>query len=187
MIDDVSKLLDLAGGDIKNTPNKPKKDDLEINGFIAYYDIKKGSMPIAKPLVYDYYLQWSKNPLTAKRFYIKMNKIFGTQFYNGTKCWYLDPTCFKLPSFYSMSKDSRFFEVKKSKVLEKYKGVTETHGYFIARIKTEENTHYIGRYKTAKEAARAYDLESYRHYGNDAVLNFPQDVDKYEEKIKKET
>ena len=51
---------------------------------------------------------------------------------------------------------------------------------------TEENLHYLGRFESAKEAARKYDIEAYKHFGKNANLNFPQDVDKYEKEIKKE-
>jgi hypothetical protein len=48
-------------------------------------------------------------------------------------------------------------------------GVRPNHKRFIAKI-----AHcYIGSFKTAKEAAEAYDIEARKRYGEEAVLNFP--------------
>jgi hypothetical protein len=181
---DLNDLINAASGKT-DAPKRSNKtfQTLEIEGFINHYSITDGSSPMCKRLVYDYYVRWSKNPMTFKGFVVGFNRKFKTRHYNGIKCYYLNPESLALPPFYSMGKDRRYFKVK-SKRKYNFIGVTETFGYYIARLKTEENLHYLGRFKTAKEAAIAHDIEAYKHFGNDAKLNFPQDAKKYDKEKK---
>lgn len=68
---------------------------------------------------------------------------------------------------------------KKTKKGGKYKGVTfciEVTGKrpWRARIGFQNTVVYIGRFSTAKEAARAYDLKAVELFGEFAHTNFPQ-------------
>jgi len=64
----------------------------------------------------------------------------------------------------------------RNKAKTKYTGAYATSfGKWVARIKIGNENRIIGTYKTAKEAAKAYDQECYAYFGDDAVLNFPKD------------
>lgn len=52
-----------------------------------------------------------------------------------------------------------------------YKGVTTSRGRYLAQIREGLKNKFIGRYDTPEEAARAYDREALRIYGEKAVLN----------------
>jgi hypothetical protein len=52
---------------------------------------------------------------------------------------------------------------------QKYLGVITE---YIARIKIKNKIKIIGTYKTAHEAALAYDLEAREYFGDKAILNF---------------
>lgn len=53
-------------------------------------------------------------------------------------------------------------------------GVQRQGAGFIARIGVQGKRVYLGRYPTAHEAAKAYDLAAIEHHGGFAPLNFPQ-------------
>ena len=54
-----------------------------------------------------------------------------------------------------------------------YRGVTKTpEGNFQARV---GRNGYVGRFDVAEEAARAYDAEAHKRYGEFATLNFPHE------------
>lgn len=57
----------------------------------------------------------------------------------------------------------------------KFKGVTYVpeRGYYVARLKKDGKQHFLGTYKTALDAALAYDKKSYRLYKDESRLNFP--------------
>lgn len=54
-----------------------------------------------------------------------------------------------------------------------YKGVTK-HGGFLVRIQVNGERKHVGRFKTAYEAAIAYDVEAFKLFGEFAYLNFPE-------------
>ena len=56
-----------------------------------------------------------------------------------------------------------------------YKGVTliRKNGSWQAQIKAPDKNIYLGVYKTAEDAARAYDKAALEHFGEYARLNFP--------------
>lgn len=57
-----------------------------------------------------------------------------------------------------------------------FKGVTETpNGTWHAVIRENGKPNYIGNFRHSKEAAKAYDKEALRIYGEFAYLNFPKE------------
>lgn len=56
-----------------------------------------------------------------------------------------------------------------------YKGVGRKRNRFIARIKANGKRISLGSYRTAEEAARAYDAAALKHHGEFAHLNFPSE------------
>lgn len=59
-----------------------------------------------------------------------------------------------------------------------YRGVVYNHGQWRAHISNKGVIH-LGAYGTQEEAARAYDLAAMEYQGDFAVLNFPEDKEKY--------
>lgn len=55
-----------------------------------------------------------------------------------------------------------------------FRGVTHLYGTFRARIKSGGRQYVIGHFRTATEAARAYDRAALQLHGEFAVLNFPE-------------
>lgn len=55
-----------------------------------------------------------------------------------------------------------------------FKGVGKRHDCWTASICHKGKSSYLGRYKTAEEAARRYDEEAIKLYGASARLNFPR-------------
>lgn len=54
-----------------------------------------------------------------------------------------------------------------------YKGVSFQKGRFVGQIKVDGHNHYLGRFRTAEAAARAYDVAAADAFGAMANLNFP--------------
>lgn len=56
-----------------------------------------------------------------------------------------------------------------------YRGVYQSKhtGYWQAEITVNQQKNFIGSFKTAQEAAQAYDTKATELLGNDAILNFP--------------
>lgn len=57
--------------------------------------------------------------------------------------------------------------------LSKYKGVTRKAGKWQAQICIGGESHYLGLYPTEEEAARVYDAEARKGFGQYAFPNFP--------------
>lgn len=179
----LEELLDLA-----NTQSS--KDDVivldanqvDIRKFIRAKDIQSADNPVHAKLVYDYYQQWSENPLTYKRF-VKYFTMYFKRSNSGPNILFkVTPQSFGLPPYYSFYKDTRFNDkpMKKSK----YRGVYPFAGYYIARIQLEDTIHYLGNFQTESEAALAHDRSSYFHFGTRAQLNFPENTRMYEKEAK---
>lgn len=64
---------------------------------------------------------------------------------------------------------------RRNKLFSAYKGVTfdATKQLFRARIMVNRKAIGLGRYKREEDAAKAYDAAARRHFGEFAVLNFP--------------
>lgn len=64
---------------------------------------------------------------------------------------------------------------KSEKSTSLYKGVYlyQRTGRFMARIKHNQKTHYLGYFDTQEEAGRAYDAKARELFGDYAFLNFP--------------
>ena len=58
-----------------------------------------------------------------------------------------------------------------------YRGVSWSRNRYQAEGFCNHERHYLGRYETAEEAARAYDAFARKHHGAFAVLNFPATPD----------
>jgi len=62
-----------------------------------------------------------------------------------------------------------------------FKGVTwmKSTAKWLAQIQYNRRNHNLGYYFTREEAARAYDIESLRVFGDFAYLNFPEEIENY--------
>jgi len=58
----------------------------------------------------------------------------------------------------------------------KVKRVLPESKCFVAKIVHRDRSYHIGTYKTAKEAAKAYDQRAFQLRGEGAKLNFPKDT-----------
>ncbi len=175
MIDDklnIDELIDIASNSGTSSDKAVITDviHLEIRKFIRAKNINAGGNAVHARLIYDYYFEWSAAPMAYKTF-VKYLSIYFTKVRSSDKVMFkIDPTCFGLPSYYSTYGDERFLAKKRLK-------------NFIVRFTTEENTHYVGRFKTEKQAAAAYDKYAYLHFGLKTKLNFPENKDVYEKEI----
>ena len=184
-LDDLDELIDLANKAISKSENVTLTDpsQIEVKKFIIAKDIKHSDKTsIHAKLVYDVYSQWSDSPLTYKRFVKYFTLFFKKVRSSQNMLFKIDPIAFGLPASYNFYRDERFTSrpLKKSK----YEGVYQIAGYYVARFKTEENTHYLGRFQTEKEAALIYDKYAYLHFGLTTKLNFPENKDVYEKETK---
>ena len=57
----------------------------------------------------------------------------------------------------------------------KYRGVTWYCGKYQAQISVNKKKKYLGRFVNQLEAAKAYDKAAFEHFGEFAILNFPED------------
>ncbi len=185
---DLEDLIKVAEGSVKAETKKFNKAEAEIRKFINDLNIKESETLVPKMLIFDYYAQWAKpNTLSNYLFCKNFNRYFTSKVTYGIKCYKVDPTCFGLPEFYSVYKDNRFNYYKKDNIKNSsLKGVYSIAGYYVARLRTEEGLHYLGRFKSNREAAYRHDIEAFKHFGIDADLNYPEKMKEYEKKIKEE-
>ena len=179
---DIDKLLEIASNPGTKTDQALITDPyhLDIRKFIRSKNIQTGTQPVHARHLFDFYYEWSDKPLTYKRF-VKYLSIYCKKVRSSSHVLFkIDPTCLGLPDYYSFYSDIRF--TKKLKKTS-FVGVYPIANYFIARFKTEEATHYLGRFKTAKEAAREYDKYAYLHFGTTTQLNFPENKDVYDKEL----
>lgn len=60
---------------------------------------------------------------------------------------------------------------------KKYKGITFAKNRWLAQIVVAGKYYYLGRFKVAEDAARAYDRAAREMQGECAYLNFPDETD----------
>lgn len=182
----IDDLLNVATNDSTDTIDL--HDDLkdinqmEIRSFIRAKNIVKHTKPVPVKLIYDTYLLWGENPLGPNMFIRYFKQYFDIHMYLGVHCFKINPESIGLPDYYSVYRDIRF-NTKKRKT--KHFGVYPVASYYIARLQLEDNMYYIGKFETAEEAAVAYDIEAYFHFGKFAKLNYIGRTVEYEEEIKK--
>lgn len=85
----LEELLSVAEADKPAAP--PKKED-DVANFLAAYKITTGPHKVKKPFLYEFYKQWSKDPIPSRTFsglaaaYLKENQT----------CWFLDQKAFDI-------------------------------------------------------------------------------------------
>lgn len=62
------------------------------------------------------------------------------------------------------------------KTHSQYRGVSVRGSRFRARIHVDKKVAHVGYYDTEEKAARAYDAAAKKHYGEFAILNFPEEI-----------
>lgn len=55
-----------------------------------------------------------------------------------------------------------------------YRGVSQHRGKWMSRVRGEGHYKFLGYFDTAEAAARAYDREAFKAYGERVLLNFPK-------------
>lgn len=185
---DIEELLEAIHNSSDTLSEEASKLDpaqLEVREFIREYNIKPSSVYIPLELIYFHYSDWTASPLSRHKFssilghYFTKNKILGHVSFK------LNPESIGLPSYYTIYKDPAFRKTQR-KYDTAYEGVYKASGYFISRIELEDGKHYLGRFKSSREAAKAYDRTALYHFGSTTKLNFPERIKEYEKEIKEE-
>lgn len=183
---DIQDLIDIAEGTQKgSSPNEVFDPNLsEIRRFIQDCNIAVSKSQIPMDVVYDFYTQWSNNAATLFIFKRYFSKFFNPTRIMGVLCFKITPQSMNLPDFYTIYKDPRFNKTLKGRKKSNLLGVSITPaGYYHARLKTDSETIFIGRFNLEKEAAEAYDLEVIKYYGEEAKINYPQKIKEYKDRI----
>ncbi len=181
----VDELIDAIGDpeNIELHQELSNTKHVDVRNFIRATGMVSGDGAVPFTTVYDYYAAWSPHPVGKITFSRYMNQYFKYKKLLGVWCFKINPESVGLPHYYTIYRDRRYSKTAKS--TSKYKGVYCVYGYWIARIKLEDNLHYIGNFPTDAEAAQAYDMEAYYHFGDYAKLNFKARKHIYEEEAKK--
>jgi hypothetical protein len=185
---DVEELIEIANSEGETTSKQANNIDplqVEVRDFIRSNNIQASKVYVPLELIYYYYTEQSSSPLTRNKFYSIFSQYFPKKRIRGKDCCKIQPKAIGLPEYYSIYKDPVFNKAAK-KFSTRFKGVYSVSGYYIARIELEDGKHYLGRFKTEKEAAAAYDLSAYYHFGHLTKLNFPDRIKEYDKEVKKE-
>jgi len=184
---DIDQLIKAAQSDSISETLSSSIDPIqvEIRDFIRERGIKPSKSYIPLELIYYYYTEYSPNPVTRHKFISIFSHYFTKKKITGILCCRINPESIGLPDYYSIYKDPAFSKSQR-KFISSYEGVYKVSGFYISRIKLEDGLHYLGRFKTDREAAMEYDKQALHHLGPTAKLNFPERIKDYEQEIKEE-
>lgn len=73
--------------------------------------------------------------------------------------------------------------VKRTKNISMYKGVNKCGDKYSARIQFYGNKIYLGTFESVVDAALAYDIKALELYGDHAILNFPDKIEKTPDRL----
>lgn len=158
-----------------------------IRAFIFNNEIKAGSRAVALTTVYGIYCEKTDTEMDLVRFSYLFSQFF-PRFKSGYGSFFrLDPESLGLPADHSFwSEVYRKQQSKVKKPFSRFIGVKPLKKRkWIAQIEVNNETIYLGRYKSSRLAAQAYDEAAKYYYGKDAKLNFPHGLDTNGRKIKK--
>jgi len=177
MDDDLDTLLKIARTEITSGLEELEYNDptiMEVTKFINAKNLKAGSSSVPMAIIYDTYCQFSKTPLTRKRFTKVFSKFIKTKKALGQPVADIDPTALALPLGYTIYKDPRYgFKRAKELKPSRFIGVyPDPAGGWAARLPTETGHRLIGHFWKEEEAARAYDKAAKLALGENAMLNF---------------
>ncbi len=184
---DIDQLIKAAQSDSVSESLSSSIDPIqvELRDFIREKGIKPSKTQIPLELIYYYYSEWSPNPVSRHKFISIFSQYFTKKKISGVLCCRINPESIGLPDYYSLYKDPAFSKTQR-KFESAYEGVYRVSGYYISRIRLEDGLHYLGRFKTDREAATEYDRHAYYHLGSTAKLNFPERLKDYEQQTQKE-
>lgn len=185
---DIDELVKAAQSEVENPFKVTGLDpaQIEIRDFIREKNIQPSKTYVPVHLIYYYYTEWSPTPISRYKFTSIIKQYFTFNKVIGIHCCKITPESIGLPDYYSVYKDPAF-STKQRKFDCVYKGVYGVSGYFIARIELEDGKHYLGRFKSNREAAEEYDRHALYHFGPTTTLNFPERLEIYEKEIKEKT
>ena len=64
-----------------------------------------------------------------------------------------------------------------------FRGAYKKGDKYQAKVTIKGNTFYLGSFEDKEQAAKAYDKKAYELYGDRAILNFPESINEYKEKV----
>lgn len=183
---DIEDLIEAASSNSETFSDEAARLDpaqLEVREFIRNFNIKPSKTYLPLDLIYFTYSNQTVTPVSKHKLSMILKQYFTRKTIMGLTCFRLDPTSFGLPSYYSLYRDPAYHKNKR-KFDCAYEGVYKASGFFLSRIKLEDGTHYLGQFKTAREAAMEYDRHALYHFGSTTKLNFPERIKDYEKEIK---
>lgn len=68
----------------------------DVVPFLSHFNIRPGEYPVNKTLLYELYKQWSKNPVTGRRFSVKVGYYIPFKEFHRKWCFIINVTAFTL-------------------------------------------------------------------------------------------